>query len=494
MTALRSKATVVMDASEVGLRAARMLRGARPEDRMSKEDRIQRGRSDLRWFCNYYLPHYFSSEPAEFHLELAELVMTHERGAFAAPREHAKSTTVSFALPIHHICFKLAMFLVIFRESDAVAHINVDDIRQELETNERIREDFGDLVGTRKWSEGQFVTSNGVKVIARGRGGSARGLRHKEHRPDLVIVDDIEDDELVESKLQREKLMRWFKRVVSNLVGPGGKIFVIGTILHHDSLLVNLLKEQEVYVTRLWKAIKENGQPLWPSRWPLTRLLAKKKEVGARAFATEFQNEAGNEEDQIFGANVFRRFKDQDIDGLKLDLVAAIDPAIGQKVKNDDTAIAVIGGHGGNYYILSMRLKKLKITQQVEAIIATARAWPHLQKFGFETIAYQESLKQLVEEACRKDNLQIPCVAVEDLSTDKLKRIGTLAPLAEQGRIYFPSASSTFWSTDVEKCLEQFEALGVSGQSHDDGPDVVERAIKLLRRSASGHKGKVRFA
>jgi predicted phage terminase large subunit-like protein len=98
----------------------------------------------------------------------------------------------------------------------------------------------------------------------------------------------------------------------------------------------------------------------------------------------------------------------------------------------------------------------------------------------------------LVEEESARANLQIPAVAVDDISTDKLKRISTLAPLWEQGRIWWPSAKSSYWSPDVERCIEEFEALGCSADSHDDGPDAVERAIKLLK-GRTGKKGKAKL-
>ena len=483
---------VMLPASEVGARAERLLKGARPEDRMTKEERVEKGRTNPEWFCRYYLAHYFSSEPAEFHRELFQIAFTVDYFIGAAPREHAKSTVVSFARPIHAICYKLAHFIVIFRDSDNVAEMNVDDIRQELESNERIREDFGDLVGKRKWTGAQFVTANDIKVLARGRGSSARGIKHKQHRPDLVICDDLEDDESVESKLQRDKQERWFLRVVSNIVGPGGKLFVIGTVLHHDSLLVRLLARKDVYTTRIWKAIQANGKPLWPAKWPLSRLEAKKKEIGTRNFATEFLNEAANEEEQIFSPNYWRYFRDEDLAGVELHLAGAIDPAIGQKAKNDETGVAVVGEAGGNYHVLFVKLGRLKIQAQIELVFVTYRKWPRILKFGFEGIAYQSALKQLVDDRSKQENLQLPAVAVEDLTTDKLKRLSTLAPLAEQGRIWWPSASSSYWTPDIERCKDEFEALGCSANTRDDGPDAVERAIKLLR-GRSGKKGRVKL-
>lgn len=466
---------------ELGARTARLLQGASPSDRMTREDRVARGGQDFQWFCRYYLGDYFISEPAAFHAELSDLIDSRCRVVCAAPREHAKSTVVTFAKVIHSICYRRARFIVLVRDSEDVSKLSVDDVRQEFEGNERILEDFGDLIGRRKWTEAEFITSNEVKVLGRGRGNPVRGLRYKQWRPDLVVVDDIEDDESVDSRQQRDKLERWLRRAVLGMIGPDGRFFMIGTVLHHDSVLVRFLKQTDVFTTRIWRAIGEDGKPLWPARWPVKRLEAKRLELGARNFATEFMNDPANEEDQIFSPNAWRYFSDDDLRGVKLNIVAAIDPAIGLKQKNDDTAIAVVGEFNSNYYVLRISIRKMKIQQQVQAVVATYREWPAIHKFGFETIAYQDALKQLVEEASRQANLQIPSVAVEDISSDKLRRISRLAPLVEQGRLFFPAAGSAYWSTDVQKCLDEFEALGVSANAHDDGPDAVERAISLLR-------------
>lgn len=473
-----------VSSTDVAARAERLLRGARPGDQMTREERVARGLADFAWFRRYYLSDYCYSEGARFHEELSELIDTQERVICAAPREHAKSTIVSFAKPIHAIVYRLRRFIVLLGATESDARQRVDDIRQELESNERLLEDFGDLIGSRKWAEGEFITANDCKVLARGRGQTMRGLRFKQFRPDLIIADDIEDDESVESRQQRDKLERWLLRAVLGALGRGGSFLMVGTVLHHDCVLVRCLKRIDVFVTRVWRAIGEDGKPLWPTAWPLERLAKKKAEIGARNFATEFMNDPANEEDAIFSPNTFRRFRDDDIAGVQFEEVAAIDPAIGLKQRNDQTAIAVVGGYNGAYYVLRLRMKKLKIQQQVEAVLATYREYPRIQKFGFESIAYQDALKQLVEEESRKANLQIPSVAVDDISSDKLRRIGRLAPLAEQGLLLFPSAGSSYWSPDIESCLEQFEALGVSANSHDDGPDAIERAVSLLRGKA----------
>lgn len=484
-----------LTAADAGQRAAELLGGARRGDGLTKEQRKEKGRQDLIWFGRYYLPEHFSAEPAGFHHELAEIVKTRPRGAPAAPREHAKSTVMSLALPLQVICNRLRRFIVLIRDADDVAAAAVDEIRDELETNERIREDYGNLVGDRKWAEDEFVTKNGVKVVGVGRGKRGlRGMRFGPFRPGLMILDDVEDEESTESKAQRKKTRTWFLRTVSNAVGPGGQIIVLGTILHPESLLAWLHKSRaDVYYTKIWRAIDEKtGKLLWPAVWPKDRLDAKKHEIGSRAFEQEFQNNPGSEEDRIFDPAWWGYFDDSDVEDLVFTIVGAIDPAIGQKKRNDETAATIWGTANGNFYCLWMQMKKIRFTAQVELAGRMAREWPLMSKLGVESIAYQEALHQAAQDYSAKHGLQIPLTPLESHKVDKLSRISRLAPLAEQGRIYFPKAGSSFWTPSVSRCIEQFEQLGQSANAHDDGPDSCEMAIGLLR-GASSRKGRVRM-
>jgi hypothetical protein len=107
-------------------------------------------------------------------------------------------------------------------------------------------------------------------VVAKGQGMKVRGLKFNQYRPDKINIDDLENDELVESPERRAKLKRWFKMGVIPAMAKGGKINIVGTILHHDALLakiVNGTDEFSGWNVRKFKALNEiNGEEvsLWP--------------------------------------------------------------------------------------------------------------------------------------------------------------------------------------------------------------------------------------
>ena len=116
-----------------------------------------------------------------------------------------------------------------------------DSIKTELEENAALKEDFGELEG-KVWKSSVILLANGVKIEAIGSGKKIRGRRHKQWRPDLIVCDDLENDENVNTPEQRKKLRDWFYKAVSKAGDTYTDIVYIGTLLHFDALLANVAK------------------------------------------------------------------------------------------------------------------------------------------------------------------------------------------------------------------------------------------------------------
>lgn len=447
-----------------------LVGGAGPE----RKQRINRARSDFGFFCTYYLDEHFSLSPAAFHQELYQLLMAEKRVAVAAPREHAKSTVVNLGFVLYAICFKLKHFIVITSDTDTQAKYFLWAIKTELEGNERIIEDFGDLTTKDKWSEGDFITSNHIRVLARGTGASMRGLRYGAWRPDLVIADDLENDEAVTTALQRKKTENWFKRVLLNCVGPDGQVFIIGTILHYDSLLAKLLKD-ELWTRRKYRAIQDDGSPLWPERWPVERLEEKKKEIGSLGFAQEFQNEPIDEESALFKEEFVVYFTPSEIAGRALDIYGFVDPSLGGSRKADYSAIITVGRDtDGFLYVLDAWIERATPEKLMEKIMEKFQEFRHTL-IGFETVAFQKVFKMWLDEKARQNGVYLPVREVNQGGINKESRITRLSPLVENGTLKF----------HYKKCSRLVEQLiQFPKADHDDGPDGLEGCVSLVREQA----------
>ena len=478
-------------------RALKKVKDQTSQQDPEKQSRIEKAKNDFWFFCSYYLPHYFSSEPAEYHKILVEIINTEKIDSYQVnqlkkyikpkyhnllkpihkleglvdvePREHAKSTRMSLAYPLWRVLVGKSKFILLMSASQEMANLFLENIKAELEENEKLINDFGEQQGD-KWKSDFITLKNGSAIASKGAGASMRGIRYRQHRPDLVIADDIMKDDLANSPAQREKLYRWFKRVVMAL-GKNAFVVVVNTIFHSDDLPSRLLKEIEEEKLKNWlglrfSAILEDGTPLWKEMWSIEDLEKKKRALGSVHFSTEYLNEPLSEEDMIFKPNWIQYYSPIEITGKKLDKVMAVDPATGKQT-GDYSAIVVVGKdkETGIYYVLDAFADKISDLKLIEKIIEKYQIYQP-SKIVFETIAFQEIYKNQVMREASKRGIHLPIKPVKS-SVQKEVRIQKLSPLIENGLIKLKENQKML----IDQLLEFPKG------SHDDLPDALAFAI-----------------
>lgn len=256
----------------------------------------------------------------DFHRELWELACSPEKYiAVAAPRAHAKTTAGTIAYTLCSVLFREAKFVVIVSDTETQAAMFLGNIKQELSENEHIIELFGlkkDEKGVifEKESETdiilKFQDNAEFRIVAKGAEQKLRGLNWNGTRPDLVIGDDLENDELVMNKDRRAKLRRWFFGALLPVLSPKGKVRIWGTILHSDSLLESFMpaetdrmtvtEELKQYNTRkkgMWVAVKyrahnpEMTKLLWPERFSAESFKEKQQEYALQGISDVYSQE-----------------------------------------------------------------------------------------------------------------------------------------------------------------------------------------------------------
>ena len=210
----------------------------------------------LLGFSLVYLTGYFTDPPAIFHPQLFRVLEDpkEKRLVIVGFRGSGKSTDGSFALPLWAALEKPNdyPFIILISDSTRQATLNIAAIKDELETNLLIKQDYGEIKGSviedfslkgdgDEWQKQNIVLSNGVRILALSRGQKVRGLRHLQHRPKLVIVDDPEDAEWTRTKENRDKTERWLRsEVAGGIDARKGRLIVIGNLLHADALIPRL--------------------------------------------------------------------------------------------------------------------------------------------------------------------------------------------------------------------------------------------------------------
>lgn len=496
---------------------------------------------DLAYFGRAYFGHYFIRESPKFHAELDKIwidgvlqgknpleykdQLVKPKGcnrAIAAPRGHAKSTNFTFKDTLHATLYQYKHFIMILSDSSEQAEGFLEDIKNELEENKAIIEDFGRLESDKCWTKSVIVTSTDIKVQAIGSGKKVRGRRHRNWRPDLIVLDDIENDELVRTIEQRKKLSNWYFKAVSKAGDDYTDILYIGTLLHYDSLLANILKNPGYKSVKykavisfannqglwdMWKDIYtdlenpnreeesynfylenkeemlEGTKVLWEQKLSYYDLMVMRISEGNASFNSEEQNEPVNPEECLFNPEWFDYYNEADVDfkDRKFSFIGFIDPSLGKTKKSDYSTIVVLAKDTKAGYMYEARadIERRHPDKIIEDILETER-WLRREfgrgflKLGVETNQFQWFLKEQIAKASAKEGLYLPIEEVNQ-NSDKVMRIETLQPYIKNSYIKFNPRSKTL--------LEQLKVFPMG--SHDDGPDALEGAVKLANVSGS---------
>lgn len=486
------------------------------------------------------------SEAPAFHREICALmddvsnVHTNDKVAEAAPRSHAKSTYLSKAFPIREIVYRKRKYSILISETPTVSSSNLDWIALQLKSNAKLRADFGPLMSPKQqenpkdnssefiaWEPREDGTKRMVtKVEAASTGQALRGRNWNGVRPDLIVCDDLEDARPggnASTPELRRKLKDWFAQTVVPLGDPRGKktaFIYMGTTVHHEALLVDVLYNRSDFKSRVYRAViewpermdlweacrlvyKDPDRPkeervrdaralyeanreemdrgavvLWPEAQPIWKLMTWKWDNGSKAFNTEYQNNPVDEESMIFNpetftywdgklGDVFSRYP-RPVD--EYDVYMGVDFAMG-KTRGDYSAIVTIARHKktGTKYVIDAFGERIKPDAFLRVIVEkTLRFQPNA--IAAEAQAAQEFFVEKLKEALIAAGYPAR-TRVKEIHQRSRKdlRIEALLPDVESGAIQFSRKHALL--------LEQFEMYPAG--SHDDLPDALEMAVSI---------------
>lgn len=481
------------------------------------EERRERARQDFAFFRRAYFPHYcLVGEDSRLHewldAELPRMADAPEgvRLAIAAPRGEAKSTFVSLFFVLWAVLTGRKHYILIIADALEQAASLLGAVKDELEFNEALKRDFPGAAGKgHVWNVGTVVTPGNVKIQALGAGKRMRGLRHGPHRPDLIVLDDLENDENVDKPEQRDKLQSWLQKTVLNLGAADGSMDVVyvGTLLHYDSVLARTLRKPlwkartfrsilrwpdrmdlwdawesllssrgEAEARRFYRRHKEEmeagAEVSWPASRPLYRLMCLRAE-DREAFDSEQQNDPLSVNEAPFnGCITF--WVDRSRDWL---LFGAVDPSLGRQGAGRDPSAILVGGFlrgSMTLDVVEASIRKRHPDRIIEDVI-TLHDVHHPLIWGVEAVQFQEFFAHVLVQRAAERGIALPVRPLVN-SADKLLRIESLQPHMAQGRIRLHASQ---WAL-----IDQLRHFPKA--DHDDGPDALEM---LWRLASTGFVG-----
>lgn len=403
-----------------------------------------------------------------FHLEMYNAFNQSSRACVVCPRGHGKSSAARLYI-LHAILNRRKRYIILIGSSEDMAAQNLRWVRDQLVENHRIIELYGNLQNKAKWAETEFITSSGIKVVAKGGGQKLRGANEK-GRPDLVYIDDLEDDENVNSREGRGKLIRWFKEAVLPMKSKNGQFIITGTILHIDSLLRNIAKNlvrDHVKWDVLWyesisKDKHGNEVALWEDIKPLRELRAL-REIDPETFSQEYQNNPVSGGMAVFKTEWFKFYKRSDIRvdletksvyvyGNLVNIILSTDLAISEKDGADFTVLSVTGmDNKGNLYVLEVnRFRSSDIYEIINMLFNMLHTWC-CDFVTMESIAFQKAVQKVIEREMEIRRFYFHIEEMKRFGTTKMARIKALQAPIRQGRFWFLDEHSNYIADEFLK-------------------------------------------
>jgi len=453
----------------------------------------------MEGFVNSVLRKNFDRPAAtpEFHKEIWDLVTSNSKQvAIAAPRYHAKSTAVTHAYTLASVLFRESRYVLIVSDTVSQAIQFLGDIKKELLDNEDLRSLFSIKNGPfPKDTEDDLIVEMDdgytFRIQAKGSEQKLRGLKWANLRPDLIIGDDMENDEIVMNKDRRMKFKRWFYGALIPCVSSSGKIRIVGTILHLDSLLENLMPNSQLTTHRgvkdlvqedlkeysrnilPWKSVKYRAHTddfetlLWPEMKTAEQFKMLKDDYVRQGLADIYSQEMLNIpldiSDTFFKRTDFVAMKPEE---QKKNLVyyATCDLAVSQSQRADYSAF-VVGGmdEDGKLYCKHVIKERMDALEIVDTILMIQKIYKPVL-FGLEQGTIQKAIGPYLNEEMLKRGEFINTVLLKP-SGDKLTRARSIQARMRSGACRFDKEAD--WYQNFEDELLRFPR-----DKHDDQVDA----------------------
>ncbi len=365
----------------------------------------------------------------DFHRKVWELYCSdHPQCAVAAPRNHAKSTALTHDYGLAVALFREQQYIIILGATEEMAIEHLGDIASELRSNEDLIREFGikEFLTDQKTDIVVECTDGyQFRLIARGGEQKIRGKKWKGARPGLILGDDIEDDEQVESKERRDKFYRWLMRAAKQALRDGGKIRLHGTVLHEDAALAKVLRHPawNTLKYRAHQSFDDFSNILWPEKFSEKRLRGIRQEFvdsgDSPGYSQEYLNDPFDHENAYLRKDDFLPMEPPDHDEPKR-VCAAWDFAISTKEHADRTSCTIGGKCSRNLlHVFDQRLGRWAADRIIDEMFAVEQA--HEPAFHFvEKGQIWEALRPIVEKEMQIRDVWlnvIPMASTKDKAT-----------------------------------------------------------------------------
>ncbi len=449
--------------------------------------------------------------------------------AIAAPRRHAKSTAVTLAYVLASVLFRDKSYVIIVSDTITQATQFLGDIKKELLDNEKIVSLFK-IKSFEKDTEDDVIVNcedgHQFRISAKGSEQKMRGLKWNNKRPDLIVGDDLENDEIVMNADRRNKFKRWFYGALLPCLAMGGAIRIVGTILHEDSLLNNLMPSEwdpDTVVEELkvwnkakrssWRSMKYRAHSddfkyiLWADRYPAEWFITERQDFIQRGlpdvYSQEYLNVPIDESVAYFKRPDFLAMTQED-KKMGMRYYISGDLAISEKETADYTVFVVAGvDENKGLHVRRVLRDRLDGREIVDTIMTLQRIYePEI--FGIEEMQVSKSIGPFLREEMVKQGVYPNIHLLKHNGKDKQARARSIQARMRANTVKFDKSQDWYPQFEDELCkfprgtkddqVDAFAYLGMMLDSLIEAPTKQELEDELyydgLEQSNAGNSGR----
>ena len=417
-----------------------------------------------------------------FHDELWQLCCSkHQFISIAAPRGSAKSTAVTHSYGLAMAVFRQAPFIIILSRTEGQAADFLGDIKIELTENQVLIDNFniGKVV---KDTATEMIVSftDGVmfRMLAIGIESFKRGLKWRNMRPSLIILDDVEGDEAVLNRDRREKFSKLIDGAVIPSLSDEGLFRMVGTIMHMDSYLENTMpdvKDSDTILTELsskhmvegelWASAKfrahnsDFSELLWPEKLTEQKLKVYRdryqKKGMLSVYSQEYLNEPVDLTTAYFRREDFLPIEEED-KYRKKRYYSAADFAISQAERADYTVITTVGvDDEGMIYVEDVRRGRWDAKQIIDEMFSVQERYDP-DMFTVEAGQIEKSLGPFLKAEMGTSQRRGIFINLNPLvpTKDKQSRARSIQARMRAGKVKFNLDAE--WYIDLEEEMTRF--------------------------------------
>lgn len=406
---------------------------------MTEEDVINALHLNGKFFIQFFLGDELEFEVPDFHAQSWDLITTVAilYIALALPRGHAKTTLCKLCC-VWYLLFTDTRFIVYVSATasvaaeackDIIAYIRSDNFVSVFGhaefTMDREAHGFYKFFLNTPDGKGGFIRKLCI-LKALGAEQQVRGLNINNERPQLAIVDDLEDNENTATLAAQRKLKMWFfGAFIKALSKKRRKVIYLGNMLSNQSILYYMCEKSDEWHSIRYGALLSNGEPLWPDVWSFEDLQKdyieyQKNGLTALWFAEMMNMPMAEGASLIMPDEI--PYQPMVMPEQCSTAFITLDPAISQKAWGNDSAICVHGWIADRWQVVETVHGKFEPEKLYQIIIELCLKW-NTRIVGIEQGGYQLGLRFIFQMLMKAYNQHFVVYEIPHKNVSKVERL-----------------------------------------------------------------------